>query len=98
MSDTTKEREFVSTQRYPLSWPAGWKRTESHRRRRTTFHRGRSMDAKNLTIGDGLARLTGELGRLGAREIVISTNVPVRLDGLPYATAAMPQDPGCAVY
>lgn len=39
-----------------------------------------------------------ELSQLGAREAILSTNVPVRGDGLPYATAKEPADPGAAVY
>jgi hypothetical protein len=35
---------------------------------------------------------------LGAQQAVISTNVPTRHDGLPYATYAEPKDPSCAVY
>lgn len=84
--------------RYPLSWPSGWKRTEWARRRQSTFHRGTSASSRNLTIGDGLDRLLGELGRIGARNVIISSDVPVRLDGLPYASASLPKDPGCAVY
>src|SRR5262249_9015595 len=35
---------------------------------------------------------------LGARYVVISTNVPLRRDGLPYADAERVTDPGVAVY
>jgi hypothetical protein len=35
---------------------------------------------------------------MGAKEIVVSTNVPTRRDGLPYADAREPADPGVAVY
>lgn len=35
---------------------------------------------------------------LGAREIIASSNVPLRRDGLPLARMAEPNDPGVAVY
>ncbi len=39
-----------------------------------------------------------ELGRLGGRQVVISTNVKVRRDGLPYSNLGQPTDTGAAVY
>jgi hypothetical protein len=51
-----------------------------------------------LTIHAALRRLTDELDRLGARDTEISTNVPTRLDGMPYSDAKEPRDPGVAVY
>lgn len=42
--------------------------------------------------------LAGELARLGARKEVLSTNVKLRLDGLPYSNQAQPDDVGAAVY
>jgi hypothetical protein len=40
----------------------------------------------------------GELRRLGATDIVVSTNVPVKADGLLYADNKRLDDPGIAVY
>lgn len=52
-----------------------------------------------LSVGDGLARLQGELRRLGARNVVISSNLRLRGDGLPFAGQAKQlADPGIAVY
>jgi hypothetical protein len=42
--------------------------------------------------------LAAELGRLGASRQILSTNVELRIDGLPYANRAAPTDPGAAVY
>lgn len=54
---------------------------------------------ESLTVGDGLKRLEGELRRLGASAVVISSNLKLRQDGLPMAgQAAMLGDPGIAVY
>lgn len=52
----------------------------------------------DLTIAAAVKRLYGELDRLGAREVVVSTNVQVRLDGMPYSDQRRIADPGAAVY
>jgi hypothetical protein len=75
---------------FPLRWPEGWKRTQPAFRRRPQF-------ATRL----GMARdsLLRELRLLGARQgdVVITSDLPVRLDGMPYASGR-PVDPGIAVY
>ena len=75
------------TEAYPLSWPMGRPRTGKQERSRF----GVTMAAAR----DGLFR---ELRLMGARHVVLSTDVPLRRDGLPYATAREPGDPGAAVY
>lgn len=75
------------TTAYPLHWPQYKPRT-SHASRapfKTTFEKARTY-------------LTAELNRLGARNRVISTNVPLRNDGFPYADYKKPSDRGVAVY
>lgn len=94
--------------RYPLSWPLGWARTPSARRKRAAFHSttrqqgegGTSWVRKSaLTVGQALDRAQGELRRLQARRIVISSNLRIREDGLPYASQAKQlDDPGVAIY
>ena len=72
---------------YPLQWPDGWARAK-HRevsRFNTRFAKAR----------DGLME---ELRLLGARHIILSTNIELRQDGLPYANQKQPADPGIAVY
>lgn len=94
---------------YPLHWPAGWKRVPAHLRKRaqfgkTTFHAyqggGGYARKGDLSITDGTARVLDELERLDVRRdtVVISTNVRVRLDGLPRSGERAPDDPGVAVY
>lgn len=82
----------MSVQAYPLTWPDGWPRTPDHKRKRTA----------PFKIGADKARreLTEELRRLGAREVVVSTNTATRRDGMPYADASrrIIRDPGVAVY
>jgi hypothetical protein len=48
-------------------------------------------------MGRARDQLVDELARLGAKDVVISTNVKLRPDGLPYAKENS-SDPGVAVY
>lgn len=96
----------MTTPRYPLAWPSGWKRTTS--RKRAKFHGtgsraivGGSYKIKEpLTLSAALDRLCGEMRRLGVpdRDWLISSDLKLRQDGLPYASQAQPADPGVAVY
>jgi hypothetical protein len=54
--------------------------------------------SEKLTVAQALDRLQGELRRLYAQRVIVSTNVPTRIDGLPYSNAREPEDPGVAVY
>ena len=76
---------------FPLYWPDGWSRTEPHRRRSTKYQ---------VTFGKAREELLRDLALLGARrdDVVISSNLPTRRDGLPLAGQGEPQDPGIAVY
>ena len=88
--------------RYPLVWPAGWLRTTQ--RRAAKFGKVRTTAEgwkrnESLTVGDGLQRLFGELGRLGARGPVVSSNLRLNLDGsITASQAKVLADPGVAVY
>lgn len=86
-----------TAQRYPLTWPIGWRRTAY--RRRAQFGRVGEYGKQELSVADALGRLVRELGRLGATDHVLSTNIPVRLDGLPLSQrVSPPKDPGAALY
>ncbi len=76
------QRQTVSTQ--------GWPRTESFRRENSRFEpHGLTEESKYIVW---------ELERLGARHGVVSTNIELRRDGLPYSNRRQPEDPGVAVY
>ncbi|WP_046059981.1 J domain-containing protein [Paracidovorax citrulli] len=90
---------------YPLTWPAGWKRTPDAARTAGAFgsrkeSRYGSTRKENVTIAEATGRLLAELERMGAaqRSIVLSTNLVLRQDGLPRSGQAAPRDPGAAVY
>jgi len=54
---------------------------------------------ESLSVGQGLERLTNELRRLSVSSVIISSNLRVRQDGLPYSQQAKSlDDPGVAVY
>lgn len=74
---------------YPLSWPRDRPRTPPHLRERSAFvvkQLGRARD-----------ELMAELKRMRATDVILSTDVPLKRDGLPYADGD-PEDPGVAVY
>lgn len=82
--------------RFPLQWPIDWPRTKSYARKSATFKR----DGKPLTVFGGLERVLAELERLGvhADDVVVSTNLQTRLDGMPRSGQARPGDTGVCVY
>jgi len=80
---------------FPLDWPPGWPRTQAWKRKRPQFNvrNTRSFAA----VRD---ELFAELRRMGVPhgKQVLSTNVELRQDGIPYANRRMPDDPGVAIY
>lgn len=105
----------MSATRYPLAWPAGWKRTAPGARvwskfgkavttygapNPTTGQRSSWKSKGELSVADATRRLLEELGRLGVHinDVILSTNIQLRLDGLPRSGQARPDDPGVAVY
>lgn len=80
---------------YPLCWPVGWKRQ--------TYPGTSKFKTSFAVARDQLMR---ELKLLGVRmpnsweppSIIISSNIPLRRDGLPLAGQSNPKDPGVAIY
>lgn len=81
--------KILNIDAYPCYWPEGWVRTPSHRRKDSKY---------KFTFARARDEITRQLKLMGAREIVISTNIPLRLDGLPLANRSEPDDPAVAVY
>lgn len=77
----------MSEEAYPLAWPAGWARTANPESAKFKVEFSQARD-----------HLVWEIQRMGGRYIVISTNIPLRRDGLPYVGTAEPRDHGVAVY
>jgi hypothetical protein len=76
-------------ERFPLHWPANWTRTPGHERQPSRYKVGG---------GRALNDLLYSLKQMGAVDVIVSTNVELLQDGLPYANRREPQDPGVAVY
>lgn len=85
-----------SVSRFPLEWPAGWKRTQSHMRQHAAFSTKSTAD-RRMTIYVATERLEREIDRLGGSRPTLSTNVSLRLDGRPRSDEE-PRDPGAALY
>lgn len=95
----------MTTKSYPLSWPNHWPRTAASGRRRSNFNTrhdtGASYRTKRcLTVAEGLRRVLDALRKQGVPDynVIISTNMQTRSDGLPYSGRRDPEDPGAAVY
>lgn len=80
-----------SIEAWPLQWPFGFKRTSSHARIRSTFKQ--SMEASQKF-------LRRQLDLLGAGGLIVSSNIPVRKDGMFYTDwmSRKLDDPGVAIY
>ena len=79
----------LNADRYPLYWPEHWPRTQPWRRSQSPYQ---------LNFVRARDELVRELKLLRARDVVVSTNIPLRKDGLPLAGMSEPNDPGVAVY
>lgn len=91
-----KDERTYSLRAYPLAWPEGWKRRESWNRAGGNF----KSYGSRITVAKATERILGELEKMGVDEnnVVVSTNLKLRLDGLPRSDQPQPSDPGTAVY
>ncbi|GAC1606271.1 MAG: hypothetical protein NVS3B3_06040 [Aquirhabdus sp.] len=74
---------------FPLCWPAGYPRAKNRNRARfkSSFENSRKgifRELKNMGVPDW--------------NVILSTNIPLRRDGMPYSTPGRISDPGVAVY
>ncbi|MEX3967325.1 hypothetical protein AB4Y42_34710 [Paraburkholderia sp. EG286B] len=86
---------MTQTTAHPLQWPAGRKRTDRWSREHAKFDVTLARARDNI-----VAEITLLCGGRYARdpEIVISSNLKLRQDGLPLANQRAPEDVGVAVY
>ena len=75
------------TDAYPLQWPSGWPRNKS--RSKGPF--------KDKSVYRAAQEIHTELNRMKATQIVISSNLKLRKDGLPYSDQRT-DDPGVCAY
>ena len=91
---------------YPLSWPEGWPRLGAMYRSEGRFgkrekRQGASWASlREVTVYEAVKRVLDELERmgLGRDDVIVSTNLRTRMDGLPRSDQKHPDDPGAAVY
>ena len=83
---------------YPLCWPDNRPRTTDRGRARFGHRHAGSSGLRELTLAEGRERVREELARLKAADVTISTDVPLRRDGLPRSDRKAPADPGAAVW
>lgn len=76
------------TGQFPLNWPNGEERTK---------YPVRSNFSKK-TFGRVRNELIKEIQRIGAESAIMSCNLELRQDGLPYSTRRQPDDSGVALY
>lgn len=76
---------------YPLQWPLNRKRTPYP-------ERSRFKSARSASIGQVRDKLLRELNLYRAKDVVLSTNLRLRIDGLPLSGQSQPRDCGVAVY
>jgi hypothetical protein len=74
---------------FPLQWPHHVPRTPAGWRGAGSFM---------VTPGKATSDLVAEVARSGGTNLILSSNVPLRRDGLPYANTREPDDPGVAAY
>lgn len=77
------------TDAFPLQWPAHVRRTHPD---------ARAFGGFQVTPETATRDLLAEIARSGGSNPIISTNRPLRRDGLPRQGAREPEDPGVAVY
>lgn len=90
---------------FPLSFPANQPRTPAGQRKRAAFgtrggtnYGGNYVPGRKHTISESARELEQEIRRMGGKDMIISTNLKVKANGLPYSGQRTPDDPGVAVY
>lgn len=78
----------------------GKKEREYSRHVDASGHRSSWTTSKELTIADAVTRVRKAIQQMGVRDddIVISTNLELRLDGYPRSGQREPDDPGAVIY
>lgn len=89
---------------FPLSWPARHERTDAKKRKHAAFTKRHNRygsyygPERKHSVAESARELELEMKRMGGRDMVISSNLRVKSNGLPYSSQKTPDDPGVAVY
>ena len=95
----------MSDQKYPLNWPAGWRRTVSRTEAKFVGKQAvygvegsPNKPRERVSIAQGVARLVKQLNMLDGAALTISSNLVLNQDGSIRRDQRAPADPGVAVY
>ena len=94
----------MTAQAYPLQWPNGKSRQLKVLQKRARFSKKSFVNGSNysrqvdISLTDAIKRVIEEVERIGGRGLVISSNLEVRLDGLPRSGQRKPDDCGVCIY
>lgn len=86
----------MKIERFPLCWPAGKPRTVV--RLPSPFRRPVKWTSRRHSMVESVNMVEDNVRIMGGRSLVVSTNVKLRVNGLPYCGQAQPLDTGAAVY
>jgi len=78
---------IMTIEALPLNWPASRPRT-----------RYPDVSRFRIQLGAAIKGVQNEVSRLGGTNLIISSNLALRRDGMPYASGNRPTDQGVAVY
>ncbi len=89
---------------YPLSYPVNQPRTDPMKRKHARFTTrsrggfGSYGSSRKHSVHESARELEAEIRRMGGKDMIISSNLKVKANGLPYSSQKQPDDPGVAVY
>lgn len=88
---------------FPLYWPTNQPRTTTRKRaafstRGTRNYMGAWTPARKHSIAESAKELEAEIKRMGGKDMIISSNLKVKSNGMPYSNKGRLDDPGVAVY
>ena len=79
-----------TTRSYPLYWPEGWPRAKSDEVKEARFG--------DHSVNDGRRVLADQVRLFGGEDLIISSNLELRLDGNPRSNQKQPGDRGVAIF
>lgn len=84
---------------YPLHWPQGWKRSRVQQHAPFSKKSDRSY-RRDVTISEATSFVLDQLRLMGVKgsTVIISSNLELRLDGLPRSGQRNPDDNGVSVW
>jgi hypothetical protein len=82
--------EMEATRAYPLYWPEEWPRAKAHQVKRARFG--------DHSVHEGRHILVDQVRLFGGRDLIISSNLELRLDGNPRSNQKQPSDRGVAIF